>query len=204
MREIVRRLRREYGLDESAMLEKLRPYPDVTAADVHRWREAGELQHRVIDGQVRYFRREPSNLFRFSEDAKARRVKQDGEAGGLEADGPPGEGDRGGGAERQAGGRAGQAQDLLHGDDSRRRGGAKAGSVVARVAAVSAGVSAAEGREAGEQRAGSRRQIAENGTPQRTMYYERTIEDPSKPIEIKAVFEYVSYAYYPNLKDEER
>ena len=64
LREMVRRLRREYSLDESAMVEKLRPsIPDVAAADVQRWREAGELQLRVIDGQVRYFRREPSNHF---------------------------------------------------------------------------------------------------------------------------------------------
>ena len=71
-------MRREYGLDEAALLEKLRQVdPRRHRGGPRRWREAGEVQHRVIDGQVRYFRREPSNLFRFCEDAKARRVKQE-------------------------------------------------------------------------------------------------------------------------------
>src|SRR5687768_13765574 len=47
MRELIRRLRREYAVDQEALLKKLRPsLPDVTEADVVRWREAGELQHR--------------------------------------------------------------------------------------------------------------------------------------------------------------
>src|SRR4029078_4850920 len=46
--------------------------PDATQADVDRWRETGDLQFRVIDGENRYFRRSVSNLFIFNADAKKR------------------------------------------------------------------------------------------------------------------------------------
>lgn len=73
-RERLKRLRRDYSVDAAGLLEKLgKQIPDVTQADLDRWRAAGELQSLVIDGQLRYFRREPSNLFRFSKDALARR-----------------------------------------------------------------------------------------------------------------------------------
>src|SRR5687768_6619630 len=74
MLDIIRWTRWEYGLDEAGLIEKVRKsIPDLTADDVARWREDGELQHREIDGQVWYFRREPSNLFRFGDEAKRRR-----------------------------------------------------------------------------------------------------------------------------------
>ena len=46
--------------------------PNATQADVDRWRKAGDLQYRVIDGQNRYFQRSVSNLFRFNAEAKRR------------------------------------------------------------------------------------------------------------------------------------
>ncbi|MCB9850350.1 MAG: serine hydrolase [Phycisphaerales bacterium] len=74
LREQMRRTLRDYRLSPEEMLEKLRlSIPDVTAGDMERWRTSGELQHRVIDGKVRYFAREPGNLFRTSAEAKARR-----------------------------------------------------------------------------------------------------------------------------------
>ncbi|MCX7719296.1 MAG: transglutaminase-like domain-containing protein [Candidatus Sumerlaeaceae bacterium] len=73
-RERLRRLRREFSRTPSQMLDRLREaIPDVAPADLERWRNEGVLQWLEIDGEVRYFRREPSNLFRFSEDARARR-----------------------------------------------------------------------------------------------------------------------------------
>jgi hypothetical protein len=47
--------------------------PDATQADIDRWREAGDLQFRVIDGERRYFRSAVSNLFRFNANAKQRK-----------------------------------------------------------------------------------------------------------------------------------
>jgi transglutaminase-like putative cysteine protease len=71
--EIERRRRIDYSLDEAAMLAKLQStIPNVTLDDLHRWRDDGHLQHAVFDGQVWYFRREPSNLLRFSAEARRR------------------------------------------------------------------------------------------------------------------------------------
>ena len=202
LREMVRRLRREYSLDEAAMLEKLRPLiPGVAAADIRRWREAGELQHRVIDGQVRYFRREPSNLFRFSDDAKARRVKVKEKPAAWKltdhlakviAE-----------AERSGNPEVVPVKHKIYFTVTipAGAGGAKAGSV----ARVWLPFPQEYRQQKGVKLVSSEPEptsIAENGTPHRTMYYERTIEDPSKPVEIKAAFEYVSHAYYPILSDQ--
>jgi transglutaminase-like putative cysteine protease len=71
--EILRRIRRDYALDEAGMLAQLREVlPDASLADVRRWRDEDLLQHRMIDGECRYFVREPSNLLRFCEEAKRR------------------------------------------------------------------------------------------------------------------------------------
>ncbi|QOV88076.1 transglutaminase-like domain-containing protein [Humisphaera borealis] len=81
--QVLRWIRRDYGLDEGQIVAKLREsIPDVTAADLARWRTEGVLQHRVIDGRQAYFRAEPANLFRFCEEAKRRKV--------LPADSPGG------------------------------------------------------------------------------------------------------------------
>ena len=76
--EIMRRIRMDYALTPEEMLVKIGgSVADVTAADLERWRTEGQLQHRVIDGEVRYFRREPSNLLRFSKEARKRRLPAD-------------------------------------------------------------------------------------------------------------------------------
>ncbi|MBK9118326.1 MAG: serine hydrolase [Phycisphaerales bacterium] len=73
--EVLRRIRLDYALAPEALLERIRrSVPDATAADIERWRASGALQHREIDGQVRYFGREPGNLFRFTPEAAARRT----------------------------------------------------------------------------------------------------------------------------------
>ena len=72
--EILRRTRLDFSLDEQTVLQQVqRSIPDATVEDLQRWREANQLQHRVIDGHVRYFRRAVSNLYRFSDEAKRRR-----------------------------------------------------------------------------------------------------------------------------------
>lgn len=71
--EIMRRIRYDYALDRDAVLAKLKKsIPNLTVGDIERWREQETLQHRIIDGDVRYFRREPSNLFRFCPEARER------------------------------------------------------------------------------------------------------------------------------------
>ena len=71
--EVLRRTRYDYALTKADVLAEIKKsIPDATQADVERWREAGDLQYRVIDGEPRYFRRSVSNLFRFNADAKRR------------------------------------------------------------------------------------------------------------------------------------
>lgn len=71
--EIIRRIRLDHRVTPEQMLAKLRDrIPDATAEDLERWRQQGVLQHRVIDGEVRYFNNAAGNLLRFSPEAKAR------------------------------------------------------------------------------------------------------------------------------------
>ena len=72
--EILRRTRSDFPLTEKEVLGQLqKSIPDATLADVARWREAGDLQYRRIDGELRYFRQAVPNLFRFNDDARRRR-----------------------------------------------------------------------------------------------------------------------------------
>lgn len=71
--EILRRTRHDFALtDKDVLTEIKKSIPDATQADVDRWRKAGDLQSRVIDGENRYFQRAVSNLFRFNTEAKRR------------------------------------------------------------------------------------------------------------------------------------
>jgi hypothetical protein len=68
--EVLRRTRYDYALtDKDVLAEIKKEIPDATQADVDRWRKAGDLQFRTIDGQTRYFRRTVSNLFRLNDEA---------------------------------------------------------------------------------------------------------------------------------------
>ncbi len=72
--ERLRRLRREFSVSFEEFLRKLAPQlPEVTHDDLERWAREGSLQCVRIDGELRIFRREPANLFRFSPEAQKRR-----------------------------------------------------------------------------------------------------------------------------------
>lgn len=72
--QIIERTRADFRLSEADILQQLREsIPDVTQADVDKWRTAGVLQGRRIDGEQRYFRNAAANLFRLSEEARKRR-----------------------------------------------------------------------------------------------------------------------------------
>ena len=74
MLDIIGRIRAAYDLDAAGLLARVRDViPDATADDLERWRQAGQLQYRSIDGRIAYFGREPANLLRFCEEAKRRR-----------------------------------------------------------------------------------------------------------------------------------
>jgi transglutaminase-like putative cysteine protease len=73
--EIIRRTRMDFPhTGDDVLLQIKQSVPDVSREDIHRWREAGDLHFRIIDGETRYFQRAVSNLFRFNAEAKRRQV----------------------------------------------------------------------------------------------------------------------------------
>ena len=76
-RERMRRILLDFDLDAAQAKAKLRKQiPDLTDAEFAKWDAAGLLESMVIDGRKRYFNRAPSNLFRLSAEARARRAAQ--------------------------------------------------------------------------------------------------------------------------------
>ncbi|HTL29978.1 MAG TPA: transglutaminase domain-containing protein [Tepidisphaeraceae bacterium] len=211
MRELIQRTRREYSINPEQMLAKIRKsIPDVTPDDVAKWTEAGVLGSRQIDGKTLYYRREPVNLFRFSDDAKKRRdaanppqAKPDGQWT-LEK----------------------HIRNVLHAATESmdpevypvhhkitftltipaNTKGVKAGSL--------ARVWLPYPQEYRQQRhvklirsSPENATIAPNGEEgktigggaQRTIYFEKQIDDPAKDQVFVAEYEYDSYAYYPRI-----
>lgn len=216
MLELIRRIRHDYALDEAGLLDKLRPsIPDVTASDLARWRSAREVQHRVIDGKMGYFRREPANIFRFCAEARFRRDQQLARSPRK----PP------------------QAAPFVLGEhleqiiaESKRTGSAQVLPIRHRIHYTLTVPAAARGMKAGavvrcwlpfpqeyrQQKdvrlvSASPEQplVAENGMQdgvirreaQRTLYFEQRISDPAKPLTFTATFEYTSAAYYSVLDE---
>jgi transglutaminase-like putative cysteine protease len=76
-RERMRRMQLDFTLDADAAKAQLRrQIPDLRDDEFARWDAAGLIEHLDIDGQRRYFKRAPSNLFRISAEARARRAPQ--------------------------------------------------------------------------------------------------------------------------------
>jgi transglutaminase-like putative cysteine protease len=201
--DLISRFRHEYSLDEDGLIKKLRSsIPDVTSDDLAKWRDAGELQYRVIDGQVKYFRREPSNLFRFSEDAKSRRKNHASTA--AEASRKLVEHLKKVILEAEKTGKV-EVTPVKHRITftvtvPAGAGNAKKGSVVR--------IWLPFPQEYRQQKdvklissAPEPTKVAPNGTPHRSLYYEKVVEDSSKPIEVRAVFSFNSFAYYPKIDD---
>jgi transglutaminase-like putative cysteine protease len=207
--EILRRTRIEYSLTEAELLEKLKKtIPNVTAAEVQKWADESHARYRMIDGQKFYFRREPQNIFLFSSEAKAHRKnagKEPATAKWKLTDHLK--------AIVDAAEKSGDAEvvPVKHTVSytvtlKPNTDGVKTGSVV-RVwlpypqeyrqqrnlklistspAPKLVAPTAIEG-------------IPVQGGPQRTIYFEQQVADPSKPLEFKEQFEYTSFAYYPKL-----
>jgi len=75
-RERMRRIGLDFGLDEAGLEAAVRrQIPDLREDELSRWRRAGLFESQTIDGQLRYFNRAPSNLFRLSAEARERRAE---------------------------------------------------------------------------------------------------------------------------------
>jgi transglutaminase-like putative cysteine protease len=213
LKDVIHRIKTEYATDAGALLKKLRrSIPDLTPEDLDRWTRAGEAQHKLIDGQLKYFNREPANIFRFCKEAIDRRAK---------AGNAPKEETRWKLTDHLK-----QIVDAADKSDSAEvlpikhkmtytltippnTPGIKANSLV-RVwlpfpqeyrqqkdikllstspAHTSIAPSAIDTND------------TLSGSPHRTIYFEQRITDPGKPLVFKEVFEFNSYAYYPRLDD---
>ena len=76
-RERMRRILLDFTLTGEDVRSQLRrQIPDLTSEQLAAWDSAGLLECQVIDGRKLYFNRAPSNLFRLSADAAARRVER--------------------------------------------------------------------------------------------------------------------------------
>lgn len=208
MRDVIARTRSAYTTDAQRMLGKIRnSISDVTAEDLERWRKAGELDYRKIDGKVEYFNREPANLFRFCEEAKRRRTPAADEQTGWKLeehlarviaaakDGGP------------------EVVPIRHRINysltvPTNAPGFKAGALVrvwlpfpqeyrqqrdVKLIGTSPAYTLLAPSASGE--------VADHGAAQRTLYFEQRVTDLAKPLTFAETFEYTCSAYYPQLDD---
>ena len=76
-RERMRRILIDFSLDADDVKASVRrQIPDLTDGEFARWDDHGLFERQVIDGRLLYFNRSPSNLFRLSTEALARRSEQ--------------------------------------------------------------------------------------------------------------------------------
>jgi transglutaminase-like putative cysteine protease len=202
--ETLRRTRRDFSLTEAAILGLIQEaIPDATAEDVRNWTESGDLHHRVIDGELRYFRRGASNLPRLNEDAKRRRdaaMEARGEKPKARFDLP--------GVIREV-----YAEHARTGDD-------EVCPVHHHVTYTLTVKDSCERVVPGamvrawlpypqEYRQQSRvrllgsspevKEVAPNGSTHRTVYFEETIGDDARPPRFEVQYEFVTAAYCPDL-----
>lgn len=207
--DIIRRTRREYSLDADGLLAKVKKsVPDATAKEVQRWAKESRARFRVIDGTKFFFRREPQNIFLFSESAKKRRaaagnapVKSnykltDHLAAVAE------EAERTGNVEVQPVRHRITHTLTIHGNHPALKPGAlvrvwlpfpqeyrQQRDVKLVSASPEPKLLAPNGVEGNPV----------SGGAQRTLYFEQVVSDPTEPLKFQEVVEYTAYAYYPKL-----
>lgn len=74
-RERMRRIGMDFSLDATTLKARIREQiPDLREDEFQRWDAHGLFEHMVIDGHLRYFKRDAANLYRLSAEAAARRA----------------------------------------------------------------------------------------------------------------------------------
>jgi len=77
-KDIMHRIRLDFGKDKTAIEEYIRKYyPDVNNEMLARWENSKSLEYKIIDGKKWYFNRAASNLFLLDNEAKARKAEID-------------------------------------------------------------------------------------------------------------------------------
>ncbi len=209
--EIIRRTRIEYSVTEAELLDRVRKsVPGVTPKQLRQWAAKSGARFRIIDGTKYYFNREPSNIFLFSNDAKAHRAR----AGNAPAT-----------AKWKL---TDHLQTIV--DAAEKSGDIEVVPIQHRVSYTVTLRPNTEGVKTGSvvrvwlpypQEYRQQRNLkligtspepkliaetAHEGNPptggaQRTIYFERQVTNPAEPMVFKEDFEYTSYAYYPKLDE---
>jgi transglutaminase-like putative cysteine protease len=217
-REIIRRIRSDYSQTAEQLLRKLRSsISDISEADLDTWRKNGGVQFREIDGKVWYFNREPAGILLFNEQAIARRDKQQKDAiasKNARSKARLIEHIKAVIAEAASTGKD-QVVPIRHRINysltvKANRPGEKAGSLlrcwlpfpqeyrqqkdVKLIRSVPekhvlAPTGTYKGQDIG-------------GAPQRTLYLEQRVDDPTKPVKFQEEFEYTVSAYYPQISED--
>ncbi len=209
--EIIRRMRWEYSLTRDELLAKVQKIvPTATQRDVHDWLTESRVGWRSIDGTDYFNRREPQNIFLYSPTAQRRREASGGKNSQsvwilkdhLEKVVAEGE-------KSSTGLVVPVRHRVTHTLTIRaNHPDIKTGSVV-RVWLPFA----QEYRQQQDVKLLStsppHKLVAPNGidgnpvqgAPQRTVYFEVTVQDPSQPLKFREDFEYTSWAYYPKLDE---
>lgn len=207
--DILQRIRFEYSLDSAGLLGKVKKViPDASAEDVERWAIDSRARFRVIDGKKYFFRREPQNIFLFCKEAIDRRSRLNGaqrsaswrltdHLAAVVAE-----------AERSTGPEVLPVKHRFSHTITIRGNHPK----ITKGATVRVWMPFAQ--EHRQQRdvklihaSPEPKLVAPTGidahpitgAPQRTVYFEQVVDDPSKPLVFEEVFEYTSCAYYPKL-----
>lgn len=197
--EILRRIRIDFSLTADQVLSQLRDsIPDVTEKDLDTWRQQGVLQHRVIDGEVRYFNRAVGNLFRACPAAKARCQNPVDQAKTFDLHAHLAK-------LVAAAEQTGQAQ--VHPVKHRIRYTLRVKDGNPRLkkdAKVRCWLPFPQQyQQQGQVQLLSAKPesaiVAPAGCPQRTVYFEHTVDDPATPPEFSAEFEFVTAAFVPSL-----
>jgi hypothetical protein len=198
--EILRRTRQDFPLTNDALLSELRKdIADATQADIDRWRNAGDLQARKIDGEYRYFRNAIGNLFRFSAEAKSRRTSKPKDEKKFDLN-----------AQLEKFVKLAESSDrpdvhpLKHNvryELTVNKGNPR----LKRGANVRAWLPfpqkyREQQRDVKLLRSDPRhKSITQSGQPHRAIYFEETVTDPKKPPRFVAEFEFITSAYCPKL-----
>lgn len=78
-KDLMRRIEREFSMEEQEVVQKLLPYfGDEAPKLMPAWEKEKSLECRLINGQKRYFKNAVPNLFRINADAKKRKEELKG------------------------------------------------------------------------------------------------------------------------------
>jgi len=210
--EIARRIRHDYSLDESGLAAAVRKVvPDATDEEIADWASEAKLRSRLVDGRRLFQRRSPQNLLLFSASARSRRdaVRPPPATSWSLVDHAT--------AAKAAAAETGRPRVLpvrhrvthtitVPADHPAIRPDARVRAwlpfpqetdLQQEVRLVEAGPGKPRIAAAG------RLDPCPQGCLQRSVFLEAVVEKPPQPLEFREVFEFVSYAYCPDL-DESR